>query len=120
MTDRIFLHGMAFVGRHGVTEDERVEPQQIEVDLEARLDLRAAGAGDDLGRTVDYGALFEIARLVVEEHSFRLLEAIAESIAAAALEAHPRIEAVSVTVRKPGVPIEGVLEQAGVSVERRR
>jgi dihydroneopterin aldolase len=120
MTDRIFLQAMSFIGRHGVTDEERAEPQQIDVDLEARLDLRAAGEKDELAETVDYGRLYELCRQVVEEHTFRLLEAIAERIAAIALADHALIESVSVTVRKPGVPIDGQLEQAGVTVERHR
>lgn len=120
MTDRIFLTAMTFEGHHGVTDEERAEPQPIEVDLEVTLDLRPAGTSDDLELTVDYGRLFETARAIVEERSFRLLEGIAEALAADVLVAHRRIESVTVRVTKPGVPIEGLLESAGVVVERRR
>jgi 7,8-dihydroneopterin aldolase/epimerase/oxygenase len=111
---------MAFFGRHGVTEEERADLQQIDVDLEARLDLSRAGQTDELARTVDYGQLHEICRQVVEEHSLRLLEAIAERIAGAVLEDQPLVESVAVTVSKPGVPIDGQLESAGVTIERAR
>jgi 7,8-dihydroneopterin aldolase/epimerase/oxygenase len=120
MSDRIFLTGMVFEGRHGVSDVERAEHQPIEVDLEVTLDLAAAGASDDLDQTVDYGALFETCRLVVEERSFRLLEGIAESIARDVLATHARVEAVTVRVTKPGVPIDGRLDAAGVGIERRR
>jgi 7,8-dihydroneopterin aldolase/epimerase/oxygenase len=120
MTDRIALSGMAFLGRHGVSDAERAEPQEIEVDLEVAADLAAAGASDDLAQTIDYGALFETCRAVVEERSFSLLEAIAEQIAAEVLRGYPPARAVVVRVRKPGVPIDGRLEWAGVTVERSR
>ena len=120
MTDRIFLHGMEFHGRHGVTEDERSLPQAIEVDVELTLDLRPAGQSDDLDRTVDYGDVFERCRVVVEERSFRLLEGIAEAIASDVLAVFTPIKSVAVRVRKPGVPIDGVVEYAGVEVERSR
>ena len=120
MSDRIFLRAMAFEGRHGVSEAERSEPQLIEVDAVLELDLRAAGSSDELDQTVDYAEVFEICRAVVEERSFRLLEAIAESIASAALARFPAVQRLLVTVRKPGVPIDGVVEDAGVTIERAR
>lgn len=117
--DRILLGGMRFEGRHGLTDDERALPQLIEVDLEVSLDLREAGMHDDLTRTVDYGALFEHCRTVVETRSFRLLEAIGEAIASEVLEAQP-VDAVRIRIRKPGIPIDGDLDFAGVEVVRMR
>jgi len=120
MTDHIYLHGMVFEGRHGVSEDERRERQPIEVDLEVSLDLRPAGTSDELEQTVDYGALFENCRRIVEERSFALLEAIAEELAKTILDGYPRVESVMVRTKKPMVPLEGVLEHAGVAIERSR
>ena len=120
MSDRIFLLGMEFEGRHGVTDEERSEPQTIGVDVEMSLDLRAAGTTDDLAQTVDYGDAFERCRIVVEDRSFHLLEGIAEAVAADLLDHFERLESVVVRVRKPGVPIEGVVEEAGVEIERHR
>lgn len=120
MTDRIYLHEMVFEGRHGVTEEERADPQEIEVDLDVALDLRPAGESDELADTVDYGDLFVVCRDVVETRSFHLLEGIAEAIASAILGGFSRVDAVSVRVKKPGLPIEGRVEHAGVAIERRR
>jgi 7,8-dihydroneopterin aldolase/epimerase/oxygenase len=120
MTDRIFLSQMAFLGRHGVTEDERAEAQEIGVSLEVDLDLGPAGQSDELADTVDYADLFALCRDIVEERSYNLLEGIAEAIAADVLAGYPRVQLVRVEVTKPGVPIDGQLEAAGVSVERGR
>src|SRR6185503_15846979 len=81
MSDRITLGGMQFVGRHGVTDEERAEAQPFEVDLLVRLDLSTPARTDDLADTVDYGALFKLTREVVEGPSFHLLEALAAAIA---------------------------------------
>jgi dihydroneopterin aldolase len=118
MTDRIFLHQMQFEGRHGVSDEERSEPQVIEVDVEMRLDLSAAGKSDDLEQTVNYSTAFDQCRAIVEGRSFHLLEGIAEAIASDLLTAFPSLESVLVRVRKPGVPIDGVLEYAGVELVR--
>jgi len=120
MSDHIYLHGMVFEGRHGVTDEERAEPQPIEVDVDLHVDLREAGASDDLNRTVDYSEVFEHCRPIVEERSFHLLEGIAEAIAAELLAAFPRVAGVKVRAKKPGIPLRGVVEHAGVEIERER
>lgn len=120
MSDRILLHAMAFDGRHGALEGERAEPQPFEVDVEMTLDLRLAGETDDLAATVDYGAVFEVARRVVETTSRDLLESIAGEIAGDVLAGWPAVDEVVVRVRKMRPPIRGRLAWAGVEVRRRR
>lgn len=120
MTDQIFLRAMEFEGHHGVSDEERADAQVIELDIELEVDLRPAGASDDLTQTVSYSEIFELCRAQVEDHSYHLLEAIGENVARDVLAHDKRIERVAVTVRKPGVPIDGVLDHAGVRVERER
>ena len=55
--DRILISALREEGIHGVLPDERVRRQPFEVDIELCVDLRAAGASDDLADTVDYGAI---------------------------------------------------------------
>jgi dihydroneopterin aldolase len=119
VSDRITLRGMQFMGRHGVSSEERAEPQPIEVDVVVRLDLSTPAKSDDLPDTVNYATLFELARRVVEERSFHLLEALAGAIADAVLGAHP-IDDVEVRVRKPKAPLPGAFETVEVRIRRRR
>jgi dihydroneopterin aldolase len=119
MSDRIVLHDMVFLGRHGVLEQEQREYQPFHVDVELVLDLQAAGVDDDLERTIDYGVVFETCRSIVESTTFRLIEAIAEAIAHELLADFSATEVV-VRVRKPNLPIEGTLGWAGVEIKRRR
>ena len=120
MTDRIVLQGMTFLGRHGVGEEERADAQEIELDVEIELDLRPAGTSDDLGQTVNYSRVFDVCRDVVEGNSYHLLEGIGEAIAGRVLDRFAAVDAITVRVRKPGVPIDGRLEFAGVELQRRR
>jgi len=120
MNDQIFLRRMEFEGRHGVTEEERAQPQTIELDVELRLDLRAAGRTDDLAQTVDYGDVFEMCRAQVEQNTYHLLEGLAEAIATDILGRFPAVGSVVVRAMKPGVPLDGVVEHAGVGIERSR
>ena len=120
MTDRVLLHAMRFAGRHGVGAEEKEHPQPFEVDIEMAVDLRTAGATDDLTATADYGAVFEVARRVVETTSRDLVEAIAEQIAREVLAGFPAVDEVMVRVRKMRPPIDGELAWAGVEVRRAR
>jgi dihydroneopterin aldolase len=119
MSDRITLRGMRFMGRHGVTPEERAEPQPFEVDLVLRLDLSHPAETDDLADTIDYASLFELAREVAEAQSFKLIEALAGAIADAVLAAHA-VEDVEVRVRKPKAPLPGALETVEVRIRRMR
>jgi dihydroneopterin aldolase len=120
MSDRIELRAMRFEGRHGVLPEEAVEAQPFEVDVVLELALVGAGRADDLGRTVDYGALFRLAQEVVEGPHVALLETLAERIAAGVLAHHPRATAVTVRVRKMRPPLPGELAWAGVEIRRAR
>ena len=119
MSDRITLRGMRFSGRHGVEPAEREAPQPFEVDLVVRLDLSHAAATDDLAATIDYAALFELTRSIVEGRSFHLIEALAGAIADAVLIGHP-VDDVEVRVRKPKAPLPGAFETVEVRVRRQR
>ncbi|HET6380647.1 MAG TPA: dihydroneopterin aldolase [candidate division Zixibacteria bacterium] len=115
--DRITLRGMRFLGRHGVSDEERAEPQPIEVDVILRRDLSVAARSDDLADTTDYAAVFATVAAVVEGRSFRLLEALAGAIGRAVREAHD-VDDVEVRVRKPKVPMPGAVESVEVRLRR--
>ena len=117
--DRIELRGLRQVGTHGLLPEEQARAQPFEVDLDVELDLAAAGRSDDLGATVDYGALAELAARVVAGERHGLLERLAQRIAEAVL-ADGRVAAVSVTVRKLRPPVAVDLASAGVHIRRAR
>jgi dihydroneopterin aldolase len=120
--DRLSLLGMRFEARHGVLDSEKQTPQPFEVDLILHADLSAAADSDDLGTTVDYAALHEMVRAIVQGPSFDLIEALAGAVARATLAAtDPRtVEAVEVRVRKPDAPIGGALDTVEAALVRRR
>jgi dihydroneopterin aldolase len=122
VSDRIFLTNMVFPGKHGVGEVERASSQPFEVDVEMVLDLAPAGRSDDLAQTIDYGEVFRICRSVIEGPSKHLMESLAEEIAGRVLVVGPEpgVSEVVVRVRKPAVPLAGMLDHAGVEIVRRR
>lgn len=118
--DVIELRGLRLAGVVGVLPREQAQPQPLELDLDISLDLATAGTSDDLGDTVDYGALCEAAEHVVTTTSYGLLEALAEHVATILLEADPRIDAVTVSVRKLRPPVAQQLTTSGVRITRGR
>ena len=119
MSGRIELRGLRAVGTHGVLPEELARAQPFELDLDLELDLEPAVATDDVTDTVDYGAVAEMAGRVVATESFRLLESLAARIADTVM-ADPRVESVTVAVRKLHPPVAGDLASAGVRLTRRR
>lgn len=83
------------------------------------LDLSVAGRTDDLADTLDYGGLAAAIERVVGTERHALLERVAERISEE-LRADPRVDTVTVTVRKLRPPIPNHLDSAGVTITRSR
>jgi dihydroneopterin aldolase len=98
--DRIRLLGVACRCRIGVPEWERRKPQTILLDVALETDTRAAGRSDALSDAIDYHALERALRATAEASRFKLLEALAEALAAEALRLCPKARAVAVAARK--------------------
>ena len=117
--DTIELRGLTFYGYHGAHDEEQRLGQRFVVDVRMGIDLGPAGRRDDLSLTADYGLIAETVRGIVEGPPFRLIEALAESIAAAILEGHALVAEVQVRVAKPSAPV-AVAPTGLVAVEIRR
>ena len=115
-TDLLVLEGMEFFGHHGDLDAERELGSRLYIDVEIAADLSVAARTDHLGDTLDYVQCFEIVRHVVEDGQHRLLETVAERVAAALLD-QPRAGGVRVRVAKQP-PIAGVIARTAVVVQR--
>ncbi len=120
MHDAIILKNLVFYARHGVLPAEADLGQRFEIDLRLELDTRTAGLTDDVNDTVNYTRAYAIVRTICESRRFNLIESLAETIAGEILRDFPRIEALTVQVRKPGAPIPGVFDHVGVEIRRDR
>jgi dihydroneopterin aldolase len=113
--DRIFIEGMAFFGRCGVTAEQRRKRRKVLVDMEVVTSCRKAGMSDELEDTVDYGELYNVAKKIIEQKTVCLLESWAEMIAGEVLR-RLKVKEVRVRIRKPGVIAKGVVP--GVEIVR--
>ncbi|KAJ1269607.1 hypothetical protein BS78_07G224200 [Paspalum vaginatum] len=118
--DKLILRGLQFHGFHGVMQEEKSLGQKFVVDLDAWMDLAAAGESDCIDDTVSYVDIYRIAKGVVEGMPHNLLESVAHSIAKSTLLEFPQISAVRVKVGKPHVSVQGVVDSLGVEIMRHR
>ena len=117
--DKVFVEGVDFLGRHGVTGRERKVGHRCRADVVLEIDTHQACKTDNVKFTADYGRLSEILVTLGTEHSFKLLETLAERMALQILDETPAVR-VTVTVRKLGVAVMGIPAGCGVSITRSR
>jgi dihydroneopterin aldolase len=115
--DSIFLEGLEIRGIIGIEDWERRERQTIRVDLELPCDAAAAAREDRIEDALNYRSIAKAVIAHVEENAYRLLETLAERLAALLLrEFH--LAWVRLRVSKPGAI--RFSRNVGVSIERRR
>jgi 7,8-dihydroneopterin aldolase/epimerase/oxygenase len=103
-TGRLILSGLTAFGYHGNNPAEQKLGQTFTADIEVILDAQRAAASDRVDDTVSYPILEKTARSILEGKPAKLLETVAERIAAAILK-QPRVVQVTVRVTKrPPLP----------------
>ena len=116
-TDRIFITGITTTTTIGVYERERHVRQKLIIDLELTCDTRVAGASDRFEDALDYDAITQMTVQLVTSSSFKLIEAVAETLADRLLRKF-EVSAVQVTVNKPGALQDA--DNVGVRIYRER
>ena len=101
--DRIIIEDLQVEYHIGVPEAERAKPQRLLLSIELQLDLSEACRTDDLSSTINYSALSRRLLAFGEGKSWRLLEKLAEDIAAMILTEF-RPSSVSVEIKKFVIP----------------
>jgi dihydroneopterin aldolase len=117
--DRIIVEAIEFYGYHGAFYEEQVVGHRYAVDVELRVDTQAAAASDSLPDTVNYA---EVARRIIEvgtREQFRLLEALAERMAAVVLKEF-EMDSVRIRVSKLHPPMDSIAARVSVDIERMR
>jgi D-erythro-7,8-dihydroneopterin triphosphate epimerase len=99
--DKIHIRDLALRCIIGLYPEERVNKQDIIINLTMDTDLKSAGVSDSLDDTVDYKAIKLNILDFVENSSFQLIESLAEGIAEICLR-DDRVSGTTVTIDKPG------------------
>jgi len=117
--DTIRLNNISLFAHHGVAPQERELGQQFFLDIELGTDLSAAARQDELAQSIDYEAVFYVTTAAFTTPACRLLEHAAWQVMTALFQQFPAQE-ITVRIRKPSTPIDGVLDAAEVELSRRR
>ncbi len=117
--DKIVVPDLPVTCHVGVPDREREVAQQVLIDLELFLNLSPAGRSDDFTKTADYDAVCATAIETAEARPRKLIETLAEDIAAAVMSAYPASR-VRVRVKKPNALKKRGVPYAAVEIERGR
>ena len=101
--DSITIENLRLTCIIGCYPEERVKPQNLSLTLTLHCDTCRAAASDQLADAIDYDALSQKIRALAAQKQRQLLEALAEDIASLCLR-ESDAQAVTVQLRKPGVP----------------
>lgn len=89
----------------------------VELNVEIEIDTARAGATDELGDTVDYHRAVRLVTDLVRSSETKLLERLAERVAAALLELEG-VTGVVVEVGKQPPPVEEDVDAVSVRITR--
>ena len=117
--DTIRIHNIEIYAYHGVAREEQELGQRFALDIELSADLTAPARDDDLSTTLDYEAIYHAATQAFTSEKCRLLEHAAWRVLTALFDRFPA-ERITVRVRKPSAPVEGIFDAVEVELSRSR
>ena len=115
--DRIHIKDLVVRGILGINPDERVNKQDILVNVTLWADTSAAAVSDDIEDAVNYKTITKRIIAHLEEGEPMLVERVVQEIADICLD-DERVEQVEVTVEKPGAL--RYARSVGISIIRSR
>lgn len=118
--DKIIISGLEVFANHGVYPAENELGQKFVISATLYANLQAAGEHDDLERSINYGDVCRTIDAFLRAHTFKLIEAAAEALAARLLAEYPQLLAVRLKIEKPWAPIGLPLSSVAVEIERAR
>jgi dihydroneopterin aldolase/D-erythro-7,8-dihydroneopterin triphosphate epimerase len=115
--DRIHIKDLVVSGIIGINPDERVNRQDVLVNVTMFVDTRPAARSDDIDDAVNYRTITKRIIAHIEGGEPMLVERLVQEIADICLE-DPRVTEVEVTVEKPGALRHA--RSVGISIIRSR
>lgn len=116
--DKIIIKNLLLRSIIGLNPDERVNKQDILINMVLYADIREAGAADDINASVNYKAVTKRVITHVEESSDLLVEKLVTDLAHLILSEFPSVQRAQVRVEKPGAL--RFTESVGIEIERER
>jgi FolB domain-containing protein len=115
--DKIIISDLLVRGIIGINDSERVNEQDILINITLQSDTRKAGLSDTLTESVNYRTVAKAVIAHAQSAKRFTVEALAEDIAAICLQ-QPGVQIATVRVEKPGAV--RYARSVGVEIERKR
>lgn len=116
--DQIRIKRLEIFANHGVLEEENRLGQKFLISVSMNVDAKIPGKSDELEDSVNYAAVSEMICRESQEHTFHLIESLAEYLAREILLQFPLVQSLELEVEKPWAPVKLPLETVSVRVKR--
>lgn len=118
--DKIYIKGLELFAYHGVNPEEKRDGQTFLLDVTLSADLTAARQSDDLSDTVNYAAVRKTIQRAFTAQSYDLIERAAQVVCEAVLREHPRVESITLLLKKPDAPMNAKFDYVAVELQLSR
>lgn len=116
--DKIKIRGLEIFARHGVYPEENKLGQKFIINAVLYTDTRTAGMTDQLEHSIHYGEVSHFIKHFMENHTFKLLETVAERLTQELLLRFPLLHKVDLEIQKPWAPVGLPLDTVSVEISR--
>lgn len=117
--DQIKITDLEVFANHGVFPEENKLGQKFLVSAVLYTDTRKAGKTDDLTESIHYGEVSAFITKYMKEHTYQLLERVAETLAEEMLQSILGLSKVELEIKKPWAPVGLPLKTVSVKISRR-
>lgn len=117
--DKIEIKNLEIFANHGVFPEENVLGQKFVISATLYTDTRKAGLTDELTASIHYGEVSHMITKFTKEHTYKLLEALAENLCQMLLQELPLLKMITLRIEKPWAPVALPLETVAVEITRR-
>lgn len=118
MLDQIHIRDLRVQGIIGIKPSERDTRQEVLVNLTLFADTSRAAASDDIADAVNYRTVAKAIIAHIQLESPRLVERLAADLSRMLFDLDKRIQAIELTVEKPGAVTYA--DSVGVTIRRER
>ena len=114
--DIIEIKNLEIFANHGVFPEENVLGQKFVVSAKLYTSTRKAGLTDELTASIHYGEVSQMITKFTKEHTYKLLETLAENLCQMLLHEFPLMNAITLRIEKPWAPVGLPLDTVAVEI----
>lgn len=116
--DQIKITDLEVFANHGVFPEENKLGQKFLISAVLYTDTRKAGKTDDLTASIHYGEVSAFITKYMKEHTYQLLERVAETLAEEMLKSISGLYKIDLEIKKPWAPVGLPLKTVSVKISR--